>query len=129
MSVEVSFAIMAGYTFGIGNPAAYKAGYHGVSISAPLMCYLCIHDPHSVYIGFGPLYELDILTIDKKYEKTAAYIQNQFGAAIHMGYRYRLNEEWALFTSIEFDMYFTKNSFTTIKPNIGATYRLHKGAL
>ena len=129
MSIEFSFVLTAGYTCGIGNPAAYKAGYHGVSISAPLMCYLCIHDPHSVYIGFGPLYELDILTIDKKYEKTATYIQNQFGATIHMGYRYRLNEEWALFTSVEFDMYFTKNSFTTIKPNIGATYRLYRGAL
>ncbi len=28
MSVEFSFTVMSGYKFGIGNPSAYKAGYH-----------------------------------------------------------------------------------------------------
>ena len=129
MSVEFSFTVMSGYKFGIGNPSAYKAGYHSFSVATPLMCYLCMHDPHSLYIGFGPMYELDILAIDKKYEKTTTYVQNQFGAAVYMGYRYQLTDEWSLFTNIEFDAYFTKNSFTVIKPNFGASYRMHRGDL
>ena len=129
MSVEFSFAVTVGYKLGIGNPSAYKGGYHAFSISSPLMCYLCIHDPHSIYIGFGPMYELDILAVDKKYEKTATYVQNQFGAIMYMGYRYQITEEWSLFTNIEFDAHFTRDSFTVIKPNFGASYRLHRGAL
>jgi len=48
---------------------------------------------------------------------------------VYMGYRYQLTDEWSLFTNIEFDAYFTKNSFTVIKPNFGASYRMHRGDL
>lgn len=115
-----------GYKMGIGNLNKYKAFYHGISFATPIIMNLCYTNNHKLTIGFGPLYEIDFVSFQKKYDLEYVFIQNQFGLEFLLGYEYSISKKWKLYSEVEFDFYFTRNSFAVIKPKLGAVYSFYR---
>ncbi|MCR5614014.1 hypothetical protein [Treponema sp.] len=125
-SYNFSVRVETSYKAGIGSSDFYPVNYHSFSVSTPVLLNIQFGQTHYLLIGVGPLYQLDVAEFVPKYEGKKTIIQNDFGIMTVIGYQYKLNDSWRLNAEIEFDYYFSKNSFFVIKPKIGAVWNFYK---
>lgn len=121
---DISFGLNLGYRLGIGNPSAYKAYLHGISVVVPVFLNAYLTPQHKISFGLGFLYEPDFLLLYKNHEEPTWYITNQFGMVISAHYRYKLNDKFSLAAGFDFDLYFSKQTKPAFKTSFGAVYTI-----
>ncbi len=124
----INFSLRAefAYKYGMGNPNYYPINLHTLSITTFSMFNVHFNDTHSCSFGLGPVYELDIYQITKKYEDSTVNLQNQFGIGLLAGYYYKLNDNWKLLGELELQYFFNAGSYMVLKPKLGAVYTFYK---
>ncbi|MBP5402880.1 MAG: hypothetical protein J6Y36_06965 [Treponema sp.] len=124
----INFSLRAefAYKYGMGNPNFYPINLHSFSFATYSMFNVHFNDTHSCTFGLGPIYELDIYQITKKYEDATINLQNLFGIGLLGGYYYNLNDKWKLLGELELQYFFGEGSYMVLKPKLGAVYTFYK---
>jgi hypothetical protein len=112
----LSFRIDAGYRYGLGNDSVEPSRLNSIYIAGPVMLNFFLSGVHRFRFGLGPLYELDLLTIDRKYVGTSTERSNLFGFRFTAGYRYTANRNWPFSTGLNFDTWITENTSPVMQP-------------
>lgn len=121
---EFSCCFELGWMLGIGSRSRYEAVLNGIRVAAPAACYMHVNGQHALYAALGPIYELDVLAMKGKYERSSVHVANRLGLAARVGWQCALGGRWAVFMSLEGDFYFSRGTFHALKPNFGAAYRV-----
>lgn len=124
--VDFNFRFELGYKYGRGNPDYYPINYNAISVTAPFMLNYHLNNKNTLSLGIGPLYQLILANVQKKYESPSKIIQNEMGLEFIFNYSYALNDKWKLLFELDGDLFFTNRSFAVIKPKIGFIWNFYK---
>ncbi len=126
MKFDLSIRCDLGYGYGTNKNNSYPINYNVVSAGLPILCHYYINKKNGIYIGFGPLYEFDIMQVEQKYKKAETLHQNQFGFENILGYEYFIGKKFKLKFETEGDFYVTSDSTFVLKSGLGFVYRFYK---
>ncbi len=116
------------YSYAKGKRDTYPLNYHGISFVLPILIQFHFNLKNSMYIGCGPYYEIELLTINPKYENKQLIYQNMFGLETIIGYSFNINRIIDLFTEVKIDFHFNNDTFVAIKPTIGISFDVYGGS-
>lgn len=126
MKTDFSARLNLSWNIAANQTSTYPLVLNDISVSFPLIAHLHFNDLHSVYLGAGLGYEIELMSIRPKYESTQFSYQNIFYAETLVGYELKLSEIVNLFSEIEFDFHFANDGFVSIKPSIGASFSVYR---
>ena len=111
----------AGYRLGLGDKNTYNARLHSLTAEFVLLARLNFTRQQGLYLGCGPLWEMDIMTYDEKYGETKSLVRR--GAALNAvaGYEFRLREKLAVFVEANYAHFFLSDVFDFVAPTLGLT--------
>ncbi len=114
------------YRYALGNKKYYESYLNSVSFCVPVLVNLYFSDINKVSMGAGLFYEAGFLSFKKKYEEKKMYFENQGGVSLNLLYSMKTGNKTSVFTEIEGNLYFTRNSFNTVKIKLGIERSLYK---
>lgn len=120
--LSLTFRTSLIFRYGIGNPQFYECSFLSVAVSAPLVAILEFSKRNQMHLGFGPCYELDMLFLENKYDKTSLHIQNLFSFQLFLEYAFILNDKWQLTIGNGLFIPCSNNSPIMLDLNLGAAY-------
>ena len=127
-SVKIDYAaqVRIGYSFGIGNANRYPLFYKSILIGLPIISYYHISDLHSLYFGTGFYCDMEIMTVQPKYEEKKTIYQTMLGFQAIAGYQLTINDKTSLFTEIEVDFNFGSSGYIIFRPILGVKLNAYK---
>lgn len=125
--LDISFRFLIDYRYGKGTPNSYSMNYHALAFQTPIVFNYYLDKKKSVSFGMGPLYEFDFAQIEKKYENSSWFRQNQVGLDFFVGYYYYFKEDLKLRMELESDFYMMERSYSLVKPHLGIVWNFYKG--
>ena len=117
------------YSYGMGKDGVYPLHYNGISFVLPVLARLRFNMRNSLYIGLGPYYEIEMMSIIPKYDDRQFHYQNIFGLESFVGYELTAGESIDAFTEVRFDFHFARDRFLAVKAVLGMSLKLYKGEL
>jgi len=124
---DTSIRLLTSYSFGKEVEGSYPVKLHNIQFNSSLLERFHFNRNHAVYVGCGPYYELEILTVLEKYKDAKTYFQNMFGLKTILGYELTINKNLVFGTEVAFDFHFSKELFVSIKPSILLTINIYRG--
>ena len=124
---DTSIRFLTSYSFGKEVEGSYPLNLHNVQFNSSLLERFHFNKTHAVYVGCGPYYELEFLTVLEKYKDAKTYLQNMFGLKTILGYELTINKKILFGTEVAFDFHLSKDFFVSIKPSILLTINIYRG--
>lgn len=124
---NTSIRFMCSYSFGFGNEKVYPLNLHTFQIDSTLIEAFNFNKTHSVYLGLGPYYEIEILSVVEKYEDEKKYYQNMFGLKSLVGYKITANKYISFSSELAFDLHLSSDLYISIKPTLLVNINIFKG--
>lgn len=123
-SIELSIGLEFQYRFALGRDKLEPAYLHSVHIASPVLLNCSFKPRHSLFLGLGPLYGLDILLICQRYREQETIVSNSYGLRTSLGYSYQLHPVCKIITGLDIDGYFTRNTSPTISCKVGCSFNV-----
>jgi hypothetical protein len=110
-------------SYRIGRGHYYPAWDHGFTASLPILFYRKLNEQHEAYIGFGLMYALDVLGIQKPYEDSRAEIYSAGGVLLSGGWQFRFREALFFFVDARLEIRFYDTPMVGFTPSVGVVFR------
>jgi hypothetical protein len=117
----VSLGIDVSYRLGTGR--YYKAWDHCFTVTAPIQIHRKINEQHEGYAGFGCMYSLDLLRIEKPYDDPETELFDAFGLMINAGWIFHLKEKVFFFVDARLEFKFYQQAMVSFSPSAGIILR------
>lgn len=124
--VDFSAKLNLSWDIGMNKSDIYPLLINTISISLPIILHLHFNEYHSLYGGVGLAYNIELMKIRPKYENETFLYQNIFSFETLAGYEYNLNKYANLFMEIIFDYHLVGDGFVSVKPCLGASFKIFK---
>ena len=124
---DTSIRLLTSYSFGKEVEGSYPVKLHNIQLNSSLLERFHFNKNHAVYVGCGPYYELELLTVLEKYKDAKTYFQNIFGGKTFLGYELTINKNLVFGTEVAFDFHFSNDFYVSIKPSILMTINVYRG--
>lgn len=124
---DTSIRLLTSYSFGKEVEGSYPLNLHSIQFNSSLLERFHFNKNHAIYVGCGPYYELELLTVLEKYKDAKTYMQNMFGSKAILGYELTINKFLVFGTEVAFDFHFSNDFYVSIKPSILMTINVYRG--
>ena len=116
--------VMFDWRIGAGNQETYKALCNVVGIQPQILARLNITRQHSVCLGAGPLWALELYTFSPKYDDKKTSTRRGTAVAFTAGYGFKTKGRLSLFAELEYDWFITDGFPDVFSPSAGITVAL-----
>lgn len=124
--IDLSLRLNLSWDMGINKKETYPLVLNTIAVSLPVLLHVHVDKKHSLYAGFGLVYELELMKIRPKYEEAQFLYQNIFSFENIIGYELNLNHIVNLFAEITVYYHMLGDGFVAIKPSLGALFNIFK---
>lgn len=116
--------VLLNWRIGAGGQETYKALYNEFGIQPQLLVRLNITRQHSVCLGAGPLWALEMYTFSPKYDDKKTSTRRGTAVAISAGYGFKTKGCLSFFAEFEYDHFITNGLLDVFTPSVGITVAL-----
>lgn len=120
-----SFNLNLAYKYGMGASGSYLVNMHSVSIAMQLKLFCQVSDRNVIYIGAGPVYAIDIIKSQGKYEDQKVDICHTMGSCWLLGYRFLLNDKISFFVECDLEKRYYNPALSSFEPSLGITRTIY----
>jgi hypothetical protein len=117
------FSIGVGISYRLGQGKNYESWSHGFTLCVPVQFNLRFHERYETFIGFGALYSMDLLQIQKPYEDPVMEIYHAAGIMFNHGWTFRLGKRVFFLIQAKVEIQFYENPVVDLIPSIGIIIR------